>query len=337
MAPLSRTDAEYVTRINRVLDHIDRHLDAELDLSTLAAVAHFSPFHFHRIFAAWMNESLGDYLRRRRLEVAAARLWVEPDAVVLNVALSVGFGSGEAFARAFKKQFGVTPSQWQARGPHDHAQALYGQWRETPQLVLNSKIDQALGKNDQAPNGADADDAGSHPSTRSPSMNPPLQDVRIIQRDPARIAYLRHIGPYGAGVGQFWAQRFAPFMQTHGLAGNPRYGIGHDDPSITAPEKCRYDACVEVADDFQPSASNPADRGVVITSLPGGRCVSGRFQGTPDTIGAAWMWLLRTWLPQNGLIPAGPEGGPCFEYYPPNARYDANTGAFECDLCIPVA
>ena len=58
----SRT--EYSRRINRVLDYIDDHLDEALDLDTLAEVANFSPFHFHRLFAAWMGETLGDYLRR---------------------------------------------------------------------------------------------------------------------------------------------------------------------------------------------------------------------------------------------------------------------------------
>ena len=60
--------AEYARRMNRVLDYIDLHLDQPLDLARLAGVANFSPFHFHRVFAAWMGETLGDYARRRRLE-----------------------------------------------------------------------------------------------------------------------------------------------------------------------------------------------------------------------------------------------------------------------------
>ena len=46
---------EYARRMNAVLDHIDRHLDTPLDLAQLADVAHFSRFHFHRVFAAWMG------------------------------------------------------------------------------------------------------------------------------------------------------------------------------------------------------------------------------------------------------------------------------------------
>ena len=54
-----------------VIEYIDRHLDQDLDLATLAGVAHFSAFHFHRVFRAWTGEVLGDYLRRRRLEMGS--------------------------------------------------------------------------------------------------------------------------------------------------------------------------------------------------------------------------------------------------------------------------
>ena len=70
--------SEYVDRMHRVLEHIDRELDQPLELETLARVANFSPFHFHRLFTAWMGETLGDYMRRRRLELAAQRLVAQP-------------------------------------------------------------------------------------------------------------------------------------------------------------------------------------------------------------------------------------------------------------------
>src|SRR6266852_6048154 len=107
-----RSRAEYDGRMHRVLEHIDQQLDQPLDLNTLAEVAHFSSFHFHRLFSAWMGETFGDYLRRRRLEMAAMRLIAQPGVPVLEIALSVGFGSTEAFARAFKTRFGCTATEW---------------------------------------------------------------------------------------------------------------------------------------------------------------------------------------------------------------------------------
>lgn len=106
--------AEYARRLNRVLDYIDQHLDSALELEYLADIAHFSRFHFHRVFAAWMGETLGDYARRRRLESAAWRLSCDWQASILDIALAYGFASGEAFARAFKIRFACTPSEWRA-------------------------------------------------------------------------------------------------------------------------------------------------------------------------------------------------------------------------------
>ena len=102
--------AEYTRRINRVLNHIDSHLDQPLDGAQLAEIANFSRFHFHRVFAAWMGETLGSYAQRRRLEKAAFRLsYGNPE-----TALATGFQSGEAFARAFRLKVGCTPSAWRA-------------------------------------------------------------------------------------------------------------------------------------------------------------------------------------------------------------------------------
>jgi AraC family transcriptional regulator len=80
---------QYEARMHRVQAHIDRHLYRLLDLEALAAVAHFSPYHFHRLFLAWTGQTLGDYLARRRLEKAAQRLRGQPDSTVLSIALGV--------------------------------------------------------------------------------------------------------------------------------------------------------------------------------------------------------------------------------------------------------
>jgi AraC family transcriptional regulator len=301
--------AEYAERMHRVLAHIDQHIDQPLDLPRLAQVAHFSAFHFHRLFAAWMGETLGDYLRRRRLEVAAMRMIAQPRLPVLTVALSVGWGSGEAFARAFKMRFGCPPSQWRALSKSGH--------------MSDSKIDQALRNTDQAQQLARTDDAIS----TQRSMEIPMQ-VQLIDRQPVRVAYRRHVGPYGPPIHAFWMNEVAPWMQANNLFERPRYGISHDDPSITEPSQCRYDAAVEVDAAFTPGA------GAFVTTLPGGRYASMPFFGTSEDIATAWQRLLRDWLASSGLQL---DARPCFEFYAPAAPYDAASGRFGCDIVIPVA
>jgi AraC family transcriptional regulator len=298
MAASRRSQAEYENRMHAVVEHIDRHLDQKLDLDTLAGVAHFSPFHFHRLFGALMGESLGDYLRRRRLETAATRLRAQDRVPVLDIAFGVGFGSAEAFTRAFRARFGCSPTEWRKRKP--------GQMPR---------------KADQAASGARRKNVTSPPKETH-------MKVRIIDREPVQVAYLRHIGPYGPPLGVFWMQVVAPWMATNNLMGRERFGISLDDPSVTKPAQCRYDACV-ACPEGEVLSGDPQRK-----VIPGGKYAVLAFEGAGAEIGAAWDALLRDWLPKSGLQL---DARPFFEYYPVDGRYDPKTGRFTCDICVPVA
>ncbi|RQP26504.1 AraC family transcriptional regulator [Piscinibacter terrae] len=108
--------SHHLRRMEQVLDHIETHLSEDLGLEKLADLAAFSPFHFHRLFLAWTGETLKEFVRRRRLESAAGRLRHCPNEKVTAVSLNCGFASPEAFARAFREHFGMTPSQWRSGG-----------------------------------------------------------------------------------------------------------------------------------------------------------------------------------------------------------------------------
>lgn len=291
--PVQDSRSEYAARMHRVLEFIDRHLDEPLELEALASVANFSAYHFHRLFTAWMGETLGEFVRRRRLEVAAQRLAAQPRLAVTEVALGVGFGSTEAFSRAFKSRFGETPTAWR------HSQV--------------SNRDQVHGNHDQA--------------VGSPRRNDGAMKVTIVDRQPTAVAYLRHIGPYGKDVSDFWMNEVAPWMETNGLFGKPRYGISHDDPDVTAPEKLRYDAAVEVGPDFVGTGNHHK------TVLPGGKYAVGKFEGNDRDVTESWAWLIRDWLPDSGMQL---DSRPFFEHYPVGSSYDEATGRFECEICIPV-
>jgi AraC family transcriptional regulator len=312
--------AEYARRMNRVLDHIDRHLASPFDLTQLADVANFSRFHFHRVFAAWMGETLGDYARRRRLEVAAMRLSCVSSASVLDTALATGFGSGEAFARAFKLKFGCTPTAWRHGSAARRSEQMAA--IRARQAARESNPDQVPSNLDQAPP-APLHDHGH--STQSNGEN--NMEVRVIDLPAVRVAYQRTIGPYGPAIGTFWRDSVAPWMAAHGLGEQLCFGIGHDDPCITPPDKCRYDACVAVPDGFVASGQ------VNVCVLPGGRYAVADFKGHTANIGDAWMTLLREWLPSSGMQC---DERPCFEQFLAASAIDARTGAFNCALCIPV-
>ena len=284
--------------MHAVIEYVDRHLDQNLDLATLADVAHFSAFHFHRLFHAVQGESLGDYLRRRRLELAAVRLRSQPRVRVLEIALGVGFGSTEAFARAFRSRFKCTPTEWR-----------------------KSKHDQMARKSGQAPR-------LKRRKTGGPSKQEPAMKVKIFDRQPVQVAYLRYTGPVGPAISRFWMETVAPWMETNNLMGRERYGISLDDPSVTRSSACRYDACV--ASPENEALTGDAQRKVI----PGGRYAALAFEGTSAEIPAAWDALLREWLPASGMQL---DARPFFEHYPVDGSYDPKTGAFSCNICVPVS
>jgi AraC family transcriptional regulator len=101
-----------VTR--KALWYIESHLSSELSLDAVAEVARVSRFHLSRAFAASTGISLAGYMRARRLsEAAKALVKGAPD--ILSVALDAGYGSHEAFTRAFRQHFGVTPEQLRSK------------------------------------------------------------------------------------------------------------------------------------------------------------------------------------------------------------------------------
>jgi AraC family transcriptional regulator len=153
-------------------------------------------------------------------------------------------------------------------------------------------------------------------------------NVKLVDRAPVEVAYLRHTGAYGEPLSRFWQETVYPWMATNNLLGKTRYGVSLDDPSVTKPEKCRYDACVEV-----PAETTLAGR-PMRKRLPGGRYAALQFRGTNADIQVAWDELLRDWLPASGLKL---DSRPFFEHYAVDARFDPETGQFECELCIPVA
>jgi AraC family transcriptional regulator len=100
-------------RIHRVVDYIDENLDADLSLDRLAAIACLSPFHFHRVYSRMVGMSPADTVRQLRLLRAAEDVTTRR-ASVSQATVMAGYGSPQAFARAFRREFGHTATQMRA-------------------------------------------------------------------------------------------------------------------------------------------------------------------------------------------------------------------------------
>ncbi len=301
-------------------DHIGAHLADSLDLQTLAEIAHFSLFHFHRVFQAMTDETLADCVRRMRLEAAAQRLSANHSLSVLRIALDVGFVSPEVFTRAFKAHFGVTPTAWR-RG-------AWRQWADARKDRLR-KIHQVLRKQDQAAPAVLGNDDFDRPDGPANSSKGTAMQVELKTLPATQLAYMRHTGPYGdPAIGKLW-ERFAAWCVDQGFMNPPardRFGISQDSPEITPADKLRYDCCVAVDDDFKPQGE------IGVQPFAGGRYACAPFKGTGADIYAAWMKMYGEWLPQSGWQA---DDKPGIELYK-NGKPDPETGVFECQLCVPV-
>lgn len=119
---------DYERRLLRVLDHVYANLDGDLSLDTLADMAAFSRFHFHRVFTAMTGETVAAFIRRVRLYRAVTAL-LETDASLAEVAKECGYPNPKSFSRAFRDAFGQAPGAFRSRG------------QPRPPLRLNSKGD----------------------------------------------------------------------------------------------------------------------------------------------------------------------------------------------------
>lgn len=101
---------DWIYGIQKALDYVEAHLTDEIDYEAAAKEAYSSSFHFQRVFSILCGYTLGDYIRMRRLTLAAEEL-IRTDKKVLDIALKYGYNTPESFCRAFSAFHGITPTQ----------------------------------------------------------------------------------------------------------------------------------------------------------------------------------------------------------------------------------
>ena len=97
-------------RMNLALAYIEESLDGEIDFKQVERLALCSDYHFRRMFSFLAGINLSEYIRRRRLTLAAFDL-LHSDARVIDIAVKYGYSSPDAFTRAFVALHGVTPTE----------------------------------------------------------------------------------------------------------------------------------------------------------------------------------------------------------------------------------
>jgi AraC family transcriptional regulator len=205
----------YKARVDAAIMFINEHLVENLSLEDIAEAAHFSSFHFHRIFSAIVGETPQQFLNRVRLERAANYLVKNPAHSITQIALACGFSSPATFARSFKKHFGISANEY----------------RKVTDKPMSSGVLPLL------------------EDTKLPELK-----VEVCNVPAWNLIYVSNLKGYRLElIQQAWNQLYRWASARDLVTESTRaVGVSLDDPLITPAEKCRYYACLSLPDEIVP-------------------------------------------------------------------------------------
>jgi AraC family transcriptional regulator len=264
---MDSTLVDYRAAIDMVTSYIQSHIEDDLRLDDLAVLAGFSPFHFHRIFAGIMGETVADYVQRIRMAMVVQRLLHTSESVT-EIGLAAGYKTPSAFAKAFRLRFGVSPTTFRTM----ERNAAYA-------LLIQQPV--------------------------APSAAQRLPQPEIRTLPDLRILYVRGWGMIEYSFSKAADQAFrtlTAYLQRHKLwdAVSACVAITPDDYEVVPHAHCRIDAGVVLKADVQVELASDE---VAIQVLPAGRWAVFVHKGPYDTLWQSWNVAYRDWLPRSNERP----------------------------------
>ncbi len=263
---MNSNTARFHDRFRQVLEYIENRLDDNLTVDVLSTVAVFSKYHFHRQFSGLFGIGVYQYVQLCRLKRASYQLAFRVDQPIIDIALASGYEGPEAFSRAFKKRIGQSPSEFRR-------QPQWAYWHDIYQPLNNLRVNHM-------------------------KVTEKTRDVKVIHFDQTHLATLEHHGDprlIGDSIRRFIAWRKENELSPRLYA---TFNILYEDPAGVAPEDFQMDLCVAVNRDYASPAA-----GIVMKTIPPGRCAVLRHMGSDDTLGESIRYLYSRWLPESGEEP----------------------------------
>jgi len=301
--PGSHTQIDYKNRINTVFQFIDDNLDSQLSLHNLAEIAHFSPYHFHRIFKLITGETLNTYITRRKIEKSALDV-LHKNIPITEIAHTYGFSEHAAFTRTFKRFYGVSPTAFRKQNPYKF-----------------SKIRQLLRKKGQVYPDRELYICVLTNLKNWISMN---ANIEIKQLPEMNVAYVSSIGD------QTLEKAYQTLMQWAAPQGlmcgqTKMITIYHDSFKVTEAHKVRLSACILLDKPVKTAGE------IGLTNIEAGKYVVGSFEIGLDEFEKSWTGLF-VWMNEKGYKKA--DKNP-FEVYHNNFNEHPEKKA-RVDFCIPM-
>jgi AraC family transcriptional regulator len=262
---------DYKNRINRVFQFIDEHLDADLSLHTIAEIAFFSPFHFHRIFKFITNETLFEYVSRQRIEKSALDL-LHKNSTTTEIAHKYGFSDNSSFSRAFKKKFGIGPTEFKKQNRNRYSKIRQLDSRKGQEYPDYEKYICII--------------------TNLQNWIKMNANIGIKKTSKMDLAYVSSIGPQNL---QTAYQKLIKWATPQGLINEQTkmVTIYHDSFKVTEANKVRLSACVLLSKPLETSGE------IGLTSIKEGKFIVGSFKIGLTDFEKSWTGLF-IWMNENG-------------------------------------
>ena len=255
----------YLERVQLGVDYIETRLDEDVALADVAKMAGISQWHFQRIFRALTGETLKTYMRSRRLAASLERL-IDTELRFLDIALLAGFESQEAFTRAFKKAFGLTPQRYRAL-------------RDESLFLKKPRFD----------------DAYLRQIERNVSLTPEVYEQNRLLLVGMRTLFYSvdsEKNNIGEQLPPLWGAFLARLAEIPNTVPGHCYGVVRQERE--ADERLEYHAAIEVTD----AASLPD--GMVALEVPPGTYARFEHRGAAQNVDHTVSYAYATWLPQSG-------------------------------------
>ncbi|GGE38997.1 AraC family transcriptional regulator [Pedobacter psychrotolerans] len=263
--------ADYRNRINRVFEFIDENLDSDLSLNTISEIAFFSPFHFHRIFKFITGETLNEYVNRQKIEKSALAV-LHKNITMSEIPHRYGFNDNSSFSRAFKKHFGISPTQFKLQNPNRH-----------------SKICQLESKNGQAYPNHEKYICIINNLKEWIKMNAKIEIKEMSQMN---LAYVSSIGIQNLESAY---QKLMKWATPKGLMNvqTKMVTIYHDSFKVTEANKVRMSASILLNKPVEVNGE------IGLTSIQKGKFIIGSFEIGLNEFEKSWTGLF-LWMNENG-------------------------------------
>jgi AraC family transcriptional regulator len=283
--------AAYAARVPRLRAEIERslafiaeHLEQPLTVADVARAAGMSEFHFQRVFHDALSETVGQFVTRKRLETAALRLAYEPDTPITSIALSTGYSSSSNFSKAFNAFFGCSPTD--VRSPAGKVPAAVG------------KVIARYGKRFRPEDLYSIADEENEQAWRTEASH--WQALVRFEQSPG-IDFACLSSPEGydlPALEQTWGELIARARQLGLCQGDvDAWGVALDSPNLSAPDRCRYHACVPCPPGTRlPSPLFPG-------RLKPGRYAVFRYAGPVAGVSAAYRSIYSCWFRSSSVTP----------------------------------